>query len=243
MNINFFQKKEIYVLFTVMFWMAFLLISCERNSQSRAENQDEETEKLQLPDFESVATDQLFVYSCEDSFQFTAHVTKDSTWLFLQDTTVKVLPVKSASGARYEGGKYLYWSKDNEAILQKPQGSFMICQSVPQERSWVAAKLRGVDFRALGQEPGWFLELKKNDKIRYVGNYGADTLTVATPDPQTDENSQTIYRTKNGEHILELIIAGTPCTDTMSGFDFPHTTFITVDGKTYSGCGRYLQDD
>ncbi|WP_441000107.1 MliC family protein [Fodinibius sp. SL11] len=229
--------------FIAVNWLIFLLCTMGLGCQNKAEiPKDERKEPVQLPEFNTINTDQVFVYNCADSLQFTTHVTSDSAWLFLADTSVKVLPTRSASGARYEGGKYLYWSKGNEAILQKPKGSFMTCQSVPEERSWAAAKLRGVDFRALGQEPGWFLELQNKGQLKYVGNYGQDTITVKTPTPDTDiQGKRTVYQAKDAQHVLKFVIAETPCTDSMSGFDFPQTVTVSIDGETYRGCGRYLQ--
>ena len=224
-------------------WLIFLLCMMGLGCQNKAEiPKDERKEPVQIPEFNTINTDQVFVYNCADSLQFTTHVTSDSAWLFLADTSVKVLPTRSASGARYEGGKYLYWSKGNEAILQKPKGSFMTCQSVHEERSWAAAKLLGVDFRALGQEPGWFLELQNKGQLKYVWKYGQDTITVKTPTPQTNtQGKRTVYRGKDAHHVLKLVIAETPCTDSMSGFDFPQTVTVSIDGETYRGCGRYLQ--
>lgn len=228
-------------IYLILFLSLYLsVLGCGQRAEPESNDQSA-LKNANLPGFESVNTDQVFVYNCSDTLQFTAHVTEDSTWLFLSDTTLKVLPVTAGSGARYEGNSYLYWSKGKEAILQKPQGSFTTCQSMPQERSWAAAKLRGIDFRALGQEPGWFLELKKDKKLKYVGNYGRDTLVVDSPTPETKKQGRrTVYRLKDAQQALELVIADTPCTDTMSGFDFPQTVTVTVDGETYRGCGRYL---
>lgn len=219
-----------------------MALGCGQRAEPESHEQNSDVEHLELPEFDSVETNQVFVYNCADSLKFTAHVTKDSTWLFLSDTTLKVLPVKAGSGDRYEGHSYLYWGKGNEAILQKPKGSFMTCQFVPEERSWAAAKLRGVDFRALGQEPGWFLEFQEEDQLTYVGNYGRDTLIVESPVAETDhQGRRTVYRLKGVPRALEVVIADTPCTDIMSGFEFPQTVTVTIDGETYRGCGRYLQ--
>lgn len=229
-----------YIHLILLLSLSFSVLGCGQRAEPESNDQSA-IKTSELPGFESVDTDQVFVYNCADSLEFTAHVTSDSTWLFLSDTTLKVLPVKAGSGARYEGSSYLYWSKGNEAILQKPQGSFMNCQSVPEERSWAAAKLRGVDFRALGQEPGWFVELKKENELKYVGNDGKDTLIVDSPTPEANHQvRRTVYRLKHKQRALKLVIADTPCTDSMSSFDFPQTVTITVDSKTYRGCGRYL---
>jgi putative lipoprotein len=227
-------------------WLAILLgllvFGCRNETESVSENGEVAKEKFRaIPSFESISTDQVFAYNCGDTLEFTAHVTPDSTWLFLADTTVKVLPVVAGSGARYEGNRYIYWSKGDEAILQKPKGSFTTCQSDPKEKAWAAAQIRGVDFRALGQEPGWFIEIKEGGKTQYVGNYGKDSIAVATPDPQINEELQrTVYRPQTDERTLELIITNRPCTDSMSGHKFPQTVSVTIDNETYQGCGRYL---
>jgi len=192
-----------------------------------------------LPDFSSVNTSNVYAYACGDSLQFSAQVTKDSTWLFLPDTTLKTLPVKAGSGAKYEGARYIYWSKGNQAILQGPTGPFLTCKAVPKEKSWAAAKIRGVDFRALGQEPGWILEITKGKQLTYIGNYGKDTLATSVPKPK-ENGERTIYQANTDSHKLEITIAEKPCTDSMSGFQFPKSVGITVDGKKYHGCGRSL---
>jgi membrane-bound inhibitor of C-type lysozyme len=218
------------------------LIGCQKEAETTNEDRITFAEKsANIPDFNSISTDQVFVYSCGDSIEFTTHATPDSAWLFLADTTVKVLPTRSASGARYEGGKYLFWSKGNEAILQKPVGSFMQCETIPQEKVWAAAKLRGIDFRALGQEPGWFVEITQSGQTQYVGNYGEDTLKFDTPQPHHNEDGDTIYKMQSANNILEVVIKDTACSDVMSGFEHPQTVTITVGNTTtYSGCGRYL---
>lgn len=213
--------------------ISLLLFGCSSEQEDSPKASTQET----LPDFSSIQTDDVFAYNCEDTLQFAAHVTEDSTWLFLSDTTLKVMPVSSGSGARYEAASYLFWSKENEAIIQKPQGSFLICQTIPQEKSWQAARIRGVDFRALGQEPGWYLEIKDGEQIRYVGNYGQDTVITPVPDPQAEQQG-TVYQAETENHELEVVISDEFCTDSMSGFDFPYTVSVAIDGETYQGCGR-----
>lgn len=88
-----------------------------------------------MPDFASLNSSDIVHYECGDSLKFRAHITRDSTWLFLPDTTLKVMPVSSGSGRRYEGNAYLFWTKEKEAILQKPRGSFMTCQGIPAENA------------------------------------------------------------------------------------------------------------
>ena len=236
------QQMKSYISAWLATLFCLLVLGCQGETESISESGEAAKNKpVTVPKFDSVNTDRVFAYNCADSLEFTAHVTPDSTWLFFADTTVKVLPVPAGSGARYERNKYIYWSKGNEAILQKPKGSFMTCRHVPHEKSWAAAKLRGINFRATGQEPGWFVEVEDNAKTRYVGNYGEDTLHFDTPELQRNKKGDVIYNMQADNNTLHLTISDTSCTDAMSGFKHPKTVTVTInDTITYSGCGRYL---
>lgn len=215
--------------------------SSKQKKQSSAPTSKAAPVQKTLPDFSGINTENVYAYSCGDSLQFSAHVTKDSTWLFLPDTSLKVEAVPAGSGAKYEGSSYIYWSKGDEAILQAPTGSFMTCKTIPKEKSWAAARIRGVDFRALGQEPGWQLEITRGKQITYIGNYGQDTLVTPVPEPKTsDREGRIVYKAKAGNRRLTVAISDTSCTDSMSGFHFPASVTVTVDGKNYHGCGRAL---
>jgi len=225
--------------------LVFLLISlgaCNQESQpSYQSNSDTTRAKGQIPDFSSINTSDVYVYNCADSLQLTAHVTTDSTWLFLSDTTVKLGHVPAASGAKYQSPDYLYWSKNGQALFQGPTSSLMNCTAISKEKSWQAAKLRGVNFRALGQEPGWILEITKGAQMQYIGNYGQDTVVTPVPNPRVDKQKGiTTYNALTHAHSMTIKIIDEPCTDSMSGFEFSSTVTVTVDGKTYRGCGRTL---
>lgn len=228
-------------LITIVF-LGFI-IGCSSEPAPKTFPEKSKSADISLPDFSTISTEDVYAYNCGDSLDFAAHVKPDSSWLFLPDTTLKVMPVTSGSGAKYQGSGYIYWSKGNEAILQEPTGSFLTCQTVPQEKSWQAARIRDVDFRALGQEPGWYLEIRHGGQMTYIGNYGNDSLTVATPTPTVDSAaSSRVYKTETASQNISVEIAEEPCTDSMSGFQFPSTVTVTVDGETYQGCGRQLKD-
>ena len=96
---------------------------------------------------------------------------------------------------------------------------------------------RGWDFRAAGQEPFWRLEIAKGKEMRFTQVGRADVVTPIpkpTTDPQTDAQ---IYHAITEANDLRVAIAPTPCTDVMSGKAFEATVTITLNGKTYSGCG------
>lgn len=230
------------ILFTSVF-ACVLFCGCAPQKNDGVDSGKSGKEEIAFPDFPSINTDNVFVYECgSDSLRLTAYVEQDSAWLILPDTSLKVMKVRSGSGAKYRNDFYLYWSKGDKALLQLPTGSLMKCESLSRERSWEAARLLGVDFRALGQEPGWHLEITDGKQIKYIGNYGADTLIAPVPKPEVDSlGERTIYLAEAENRTLKVEILNEPCTDIMSGFDFPSTVTVTIDRKTYHGCGKTLK--
>ena len=66
----------------------------------------------------------------------------------------------------------MFWSKGDEAMLEVGKKRHVHCKNNRAEAIWEDAKLRGVDFRAVGNEPGWHLELTAGEKVVFVGDYG-----------------------------------------------------------------------
>jgi uncharacterized membrane protein len=113
----------------------------------------------------------------------------------------------------------------------------------PQMRQlWADVRARGVDFRAIGQEPGWTLEIWDGERMEFVGDYGERRVTVPAPPPETpDTEDYMAYRIRTDAHTVEVIIVPTECQDVMSGQPFPATVTVTVDGDEYRGCGRAIR--
>jgi putative lipoprotein len=105
---------------------------------------------------------------------------------------------------------------------------------------WQDARERGVDFRALGQEPGWFLEIDDGRSMRLVYDYAEREATRPGPTP-TIEQGKTTYAAATGSHRLIVVIDDRPCQDVMSGEPFPSTVTVTIDGRELRGCGRSLR--
>lgn len=106
---------------------------------------------------------------------------------------------------------------------------------------WEHAKLNGVDFRAVGNEPGWYLEIRNGDKIVFISDYGTSRYEFAASEPLTDQKKHTnIYQTDAGGKNLRVVIEGRQCRDTMSGEYFETTVRVRLDQKKYQGCGRAL---
>jgi uncharacterized membrane protein len=107
------------------------------------------------------------------------------------------------------------------------------------ENVWHKAKLRGVAFRAVGQEPGWLLEITNGVEILLVTEYGSTRTSMPYVEPLVHQEE------RRTEYVLEAYrttveIRGEPCTDVMSGESFEVTVTIFQPDRKLHGCGRAL---
>jgi uncharacterized membrane protein len=148
--------------------------------------------------------------------------------------------VTAESGAKYKLDDIVVAIEGEEARLQRGQNAVRECVNNRRRAIWEHAKLDGADFRAVGNEPGWHLEIH-HDRIILVADYGATTYEFDTPHPIEDRTArETTYRTTNDSHSLTLLLEGRRCTDTMSGEEFEVTVTVTLNGRMLKGCGRPL---
>lgn len=106
---------------------------------------------------------------------------------------------------------------------------------------WNEAAARGVAFRAVGNEPGWWVEVDRGEApaLRAVLDYGERKLELAHAQPA---GLGFAGETADGTQIT-LEIEREPCQDGMSGERFEATAQLTVDGDTYRGCGAFLPQE
>lgn len=102
------------------------------------------------------------------------------------------------------------------------------------------ARARGIDFRAIGQEPGWLVELKEGEQIHATLDYGATSLALPAPAPKAAEDGTLTYDASTDTDHLLLSIRNKVCVDAMSGEPHAATVQLAVNDKTYRGCGDWL---
>jgi heat shock protein HslJ/uncharacterized membrane protein len=100
---------------------------------------------------------------------------------------------------------------------------------------------RDRDFRALGQEPGWQLEIRKGAEMRLTYDYGQGTAVTPASRAQVDASTGTrTYHAVTEANDLSVVIVPVACTDSMSGRPFTATVSVTLNGRTFRGCGEEL---
>jgi len=104
---------------------------------------------------------------------------------------------------------------------------------------WHRAKLRGVAFRAIGQEPGWLLEITDGTEIMLSTDYGQHAGNYPYIEPVVYQDQRRTRYVIDGQNI-EIEIRGQPCQDVMSGEEFAVSVTITLADRELNGCGRAL---
>jgi len=183
-----------------------------------------------------------YVFKCDSNYNFVVRQEYESVWLFLPHKTVSLLQVPADAGLKYSNGEIFFWLDRDKAKLDTGEKHYQNCLNNRARAIWEHAKLNGVDFRAVGNEPGWYLEIYEGRKIRFVADYGKVQYNdFYLPGPHiTPHTRKTVYTFAIDEHELEIIIEGKICRDTMVDKQYESTVTVNLDGKEYHGCGRPL---
>lgn len=125
-------------------------------------------------------------------------------------------------------------TEQNESAAEQP-----VFDEASIKNVWHQAKLRGVAFRAIGQEPGWLLEITNGEKILLVTDYGQNRQSLPYVEPVVyQEERRTQYVLES--YGITVEIRGERCTDIMSGEEFEVSVSIIMTDRRLEGCGRAL---
>ena len=145
---------------------------------------------------------------------------------------------QSASGARYaDAAGNEFWNKGDGATLTL-DGASHECSRTDQVSPWDAARARGVVFRAVGNEPGWLVEVEGGAApvLSAQLDMGARTVEAGPVERTADGFSGTAA---DGVAVV-LKAAGDGCVDGMSGQSFPASVELSVGEESFKGCGAFL---
>lgn len=109
-----------------------------------------------------------------------------------------------------------------------------------QNDPWAEAAARGVVFRAVGNEPGWYAEVDAGaaPTVRLVLDYGERRLTIEDAVPLPEGAG---FQGTDGSVAVELRTTERECSDGMSDATYPITVELRVGEQVYHGCGRRLE--
>jgi putative lipoprotein len=178
-----------------------------------------------------------YVFVCDDQTAYTVRVGDAEAWVFHPRDTLRLPAVPAKTGARYSNATFDLRIEGQQARLGEVGSELQPCHNDRRRAVWENAKLGGADFRAVGNEPGWNLEILAGSRIVLVTDYGASRVERPLPEPTVDSDARTT-RWVAGDLVVEII--GRPCRDSMSGEPFESTVRVTWEGQLLRGCGRAL---
>jgi uncharacterized membrane protein len=100
---------------------------------------------------------------------------------------------------------------------------------------------RDRDFRAVGQEPGWQLEIRIGSEMRLTYDYGKGSVVTPAARAQVDARTGTrTFHAVTEANDLRVEIVPVGCQDSMSGKSFPATVTVSLNDRSFRGCGESL---
>ncbi|OQK15639.1 hypothetical protein AU255_15570 [Methyloprofundus sedimenti] len=222
--------------FAVLWLLSVFLTACAQFNES--------VEYMHLGLVEPVAA-KTYVYECSDGYSFTANIGNNQARLFFsgQKQSITLAHAFSMFGAKFNVKQTTLWIEKDVARLEIDSVIHEDCHNNQAKAIWAHAKLNGVDFRALGNQPSWILEIVKGENIIFADFFGKtiNKYLFTGAEPVIDQVARkTEFKVTNKDHTILVTIIGTPCQDTMSGESFDFSVTVDLDDKRYIGCGRSL---
>lgn len=178
------------------------------------------------------------VFTCDDGYRFAVRFRENGASLVLPASTHD-LALADAPGRYRDDRRFLRILDDDQARYESPDGGRRRCSGVVADGPREESALLGYDYRAVGQEPGWTLEIDEDRWLRFIGDYGATTILAPVPAAADSAGARVLHAVTDG-HDLRVVVLPGPCEDVMSGEPFPDRVEVTVDGVALAGCGELL---
>jgi membrane-bound inhibitor of C-type lysozyme/uncharacterized membrane protein len=155
------------------------------------------------------------------------------------DGTRRLDQTASASGARYADGVVVFWTKGSTATLERQGSPPVQCDERRADSLREDARVRGVVYRALGNEPGWILEIGPADRLSWTTNFGQDRHDFEQASATTAPDGTITYTARNDASTIKATIKAERCVDD-GEVEFDHVVTVESGGQTLRGCGTRL---
>lgn len=160
----------------------------------------------------------------------------------LHEGARKLPLVASASGAKYADETITFWSKGGTATFERKGSPAVRCTEARAKSLLADARLRGVAYRALGNEPGWLVEIGPGTSLSYLAGYGQthhefDDVTRSGDDAA----GAIVFAGAQGQETIRVTLKRETCIDDMSGEEFAYRALVEFAGKELRGCAAALR--
>lgn len=156
----------------------------------------------------------------------------ESSRLFLAGSLALVLVACQASGD----------GSIDAVVHDEPEPAAVVAPGEPAS-PWDAAAARGIAFRAVGNEPGWYVEVDRGvtPGLRATLDYGDRGVEVPRAVALDGDVSGYHGTATDGTRVV-LRIRREGCSDGMSDRTYDTSAMLEVGDTSYRGCGRFLGD-
>ena len=197
--------------------------------------------------FDGLAPGERINFQCNEVALGAAAADGDAVRLSYSGQRLELPAIDSATGTRYadDQGNEMLIKDDGSGVLVLSGEQRRDCVRSDRASPWDLAADNGVTYRAVGQEPGWLVEVTAGEGDESATltahlDYGQRLLEVLDLERDGEENFS--GSTATGAQV-ELAIQERECVDTMSGERFRTAASLVVDGQQYEGCGSWLSAD
>ena len=155
------------------------------------------------------------------------------------DGTRRLDQTASASGARYADAVAVFWTKGSTATLERQGAPAVRCEERRADSLREDARVRGVVYRGLGNEPGWILEVGPASKLSWTTNFGQDRYDFEQVQAVTAPDGANVYTAQKDAVSIKASIKAERCVDD-GEVEYDHVVTVESGGQTYHGCGTRL---
>ncbi len=183
-------------------------------------------------------------FRCESGQLLTVRFDTGANKAFLSggDTDERALDARpAASGFLYESP--MESIRGRGTVIQYARGRMAPseCLMIPEGQHRILQERRaaGIQWRALGQEPGWIVDVKADGGLEAQLAYGQRRISTP-PANRESENGTTRWTAQTEAGSLDLTVTRGPCSDTMADDRYWFSATLVVDGQTLRGCAQPL---
>jgi membrane-bound inhibitor of C-type lysozyme len=182
-----------------------------------------------------------YVWHCADGQTLVMRnlVREKAIAIDFHDGTRRLDQTISGSGARYADSVVVFWTKGGTATLERQGAPPVQCEERRADSLREDARARGVVYRALGNEPGWILEVGPAGRLSWTTNWGQDRFDFEQAQASTAPDGATVYTAQQGDVSIRASIKAERCVDD-GDVEFDHVVTVEAGGQTLRGCGTRL---
>ena len=186
----------------------------------------------------SEPVDVTHVYTCAGDARFSIREFGDVATIRESTRTLALPRVRIASGVRYATDTSEFLNLGDTATLRIGSTRFTACTGQLAPTPHDVARLLGVDYRAIGREPTWSLEIDEGRYMRFAIEGGA-AMYMDVPAP-TGDAARRVYLVDPETEDFRAVIEEQPCRDRATQAEYPNTVTVFYNGLPYPGCGGMI---